>query len=397
MMSKPNICLYLRVHQPTRLRLYRFFDIGTDSHYYDDFANRTAVVAAVENTWLPLCTVLLDNIKSGKGRFKLAISAGGATLELIERYAPEVIGQFRDLLETGCVELVAEPYYHSLSSLASGAEFRHQVTKEMDKLEDIFGVRPETFCNTELIYSDAIGSLVRGMGFKAVITEGAKNVLGWRSSNHVYASTTPGLKLLLRNYSLSDDIAVRFARKDWDEWPLTADKYAAWLAAADGEAVVLAMDCSVFGGVNPAQSGIFDFLRALPDAAAAQGMKFRTPSEIASKARGVPELSIPDAISWAGVESDVSAWLGNELQQEAYNKLYSLTEKLSIIDDPMLWSDFGHLQESDLLYWMNTKFFGDGGGFRPASPYATPYEAFINYMNVLNDFTIRVNDRLASN
>lgn len=389
---KPNICLYLRVHQPTRLRLYRFFDIGTDSHYYDDFANRTAVVSAVENTYLPLNSILLDLIGKSKKHFKIAVSMSGSTLELFERYAPEAVDSFKALFDTGCVELVAEPYFHSLCSLASSAEFRREVGRQMDKIESVFGIRPVTFCNTEMIYSDAIGADVREMGFKTMITEGAKNVLGWRSADHVYSSTASGLKLLLRNYSLSDDIALRFSNRDWDSWPLTADKYASWLAGSDGEAVVLAMDSSVFGGVHSAESGIFDFIKALPEAVEAQGMKFRTPSEIAKGAKGVAELSVPDAISWTGVESDVSAWLGNELQQDAYNKLYALTEKLSIIDDPALWADFGHLQESDHLYYMNTKFFGDG--YRPYNPYSTPYEAFINYMNVLNDFTIRVNDRL---
>lgn len=393
--ASKNICLCFQVHEPARLRLYRFFDIGVDSHYYDDFANRTTLKHTVEECYLPMNALLLDLIKSTKGGLKLSFCISGSALELFDRYAPEVIDSFRALAETGCVEFVSTPYYHSLSSLASGAEFRHQVLKHEALTEKLFGVKPTTFCNTELIYSDSIAAEVAAMGYKAVITEGAKNLLGWRSPDYVYGSeSAPGLKLLLRSYGLSDDVGLRFSDSHWASWPLTAEKYLGWVQACDGSLVNICTGYDSFGLVHPASSGIFDFFRAFVGQALAQGLGFVTPAQ-AALAEPVAELSVPDAISWTGVESDVSAWLGNELQQDAFNKLYALTEQLSILGDADLWSDFGHLQESDNFYYMCTKFFAEGDVRKFQNPYDTPYEAFINYMNVLNDFTIRVKDKMA--
>ena len=394
---KKSICLYFQVHQPTRLRLYRFFDIGKDSHYYDDFANRTILKRIAQKCYLPMNELLLEAVKKNKGKFKLAFSITGSALEQFDRYAPEVIDSFRKLAETGCVEFLCETYNHSLSSLASKQEFEHQVNKHKAAIEQYFGVTPKTFRNTELIYSDAIGAAVYDLGFKTMLTEGARHIMGWRSPNYIYNNDLkPDLKLLLRNYGLSDDIAFRFSNRGWQEWPLTVEKFVDWLKAAEGEIVNLFMDYETFGEHQGAECGIFEFMRALPDAVAKdKELEFVTPERAAAKHKSVGDLSVPQPISWADEERDTSAWLGNELQQDAFNKLYALQEKLSILNDAALWNDFGHLQESDHLYYMCTKFFSDGEVHKRFNPYDTPYEAFINYMNVLSDFIIRVNNAIA--
>lgn len=394
---KKSICLYFQVHQPTRLRLYRFFDIGKDSHYYDDFANRTILKRIAQKCYLPMNQVLLDAIKESGGAFKVAFSITGSALEQFDRYAPEVIDSFRALAQTGCVEFLGETYYHSLSSLTSPAEFKHQVLKHQAAIEEYFGVKPVSFRNTELIYSDSIGRAVYDLGYRTMLTEGARHIMGWKSPNYIYADDMqPKLKLLLRNYSLSDDIAFRFSNQGWENWPLTTEKYVDWLknsTAEGGEIINLFMDYETFGEHQSAQSGIFDFMRYLPKAVIDDGtFEFVTPSRATKKHKAVDDLSVPEAISWADEERDVTAWLGNELQKDAFSKLYELTEKLSIVDDPVLWSDFGHLQESDHLYYMCTKFFSDGEVHKYFNPYDTPYEAFINYMNVLSDFAIRVDE-----
>ncbi len=388
--------MYFQVHQPTRLRLYRFFDIGKDSHYYDDFANRTIFKRVAQRCYQPMNDILLQAIKRNKGKFKVAFSISGSALEQFERYAPEVLDSFRELAATGCVEFLSETYYHSLAALRSPAEFKLQVNKHKEMIQNLFGVTPTAFRNTELIYSDEIGSMVHDLGFNTMLTEGARHIMGWKSPNHIYSNDiAPKLKLLLRNYPLSDDIAFRFSNKAWNEWPLTTEKYVNWLNQADGEIINLFMDYETFGEHQSESTGIMEFMSHLPEAVLAGGLKFVTPSEAASKLKPVADLSVPEPISWADEERDLSAWLGNELQQDAFNKLYSLTEKLSIINDGTLWADFGHLQESDHLYYMCTKFFSDGEIHQRFNPYDTPYEAFINYMNVLSDFIIRVNEALA--
>ena len=393
---KKSVCLYFQVHQPTRLRLYRFFDIGKDSHYYDDFADRTILKRVAQKCYLPMNQLLLDVIKQQKGAFKVAFSLSGSVLEQFERYAPEVIDSFRALADTGCVEFLAETYYHSLASLASEAEFSHQVLKHKAQVEQLFGQTPKVFRNTELIYSDSIGKQVYQLGFKTMLTEGARHIMGWKSPDYVYScAEQPKLKLLLRNYSLSDDIAFRFSNKSWKDWPLTAEKYLSWLKQSEGEIINLFMDYETFGEHQAASSGIFDFMRYLPEAITQDGtFEFVTPSQAARKHKAVAPIDVPQTISWADEERDVTAWLGNELQQDAFNKLYAQTEKLSLLNDPTLWEDFGHLQESDHFYYMCTKFFSDGEVHKYFNPYDTPYEAFINYMNVLSDFIIRVNDAL---
>ncbi len=396
---KKSICLYFQVHQPNRLRLYRFFDIGKDSHYYDDFANRTILRRVAQRCYLPMNALLLDLISANKGAFKVAFSISGSVLEQFDRYAPEVIDSFRKLADTGCVEFLSETYYHSLASLVSESEFKHQVMKHKAAIEHYFGVTPKAFRNTELIYSDAIGQMVYDMGFKTMLTEGAKHVLGWKSPNYVYScAMAPGLKLLLKNSSLSDDIAFRFSDRTWADWPLTGEKYLAWLKASaqNDEIVNLFMDYETFGEHQKAQSGIFDFMKFLPEVVLNDGeFEFVTPSQASKKHRPVGELDVPDPISWADEERDVTAWLGNELQNDAFGKINEQVEKLALLNDEALWSDFGHLQESDHFYYMCTKFFSDGAVHKYFNPYDTPYEAFINYMNVVSDFILRVDGAIS--
>ena len=396
---KKSICLYFQVHQPNRLRLYRFFDIGKDSHYYDDFANRTILRRVAQKCYLPMNALLLELIEANKGAFKVAFSISGSVLEQFDRYAPEVIESFRKLAQTGCVEFLSETYYHSLASLASPIEFKNQVLKHKAAIEHYFGVTPKAFRNTELIYSDAIGEMVYDMGFKTMLTEGARHVLGWKSPNFIYScAQAPSLKLLLKNSSLSDDIAFRFSDRGWSDWPLTGEKYLGWLkSSAQNEDIVnLFMDYETFGEHQKAASGIFDFMRALPQIVINDGeFEFVTPTQAAKKHRPVGELDVMDPISWADEERDVTAWLGNELQNDAFNKLNDQAEKLALLNDEALWSDFGHLQESDHFYYMCTKFFSDGAVHKYFNPYDTPYEAFINYMNVLSDFILRVDDAIS--
>ena len=395
---KKSICLYFQVHQPTRLRQYRFFDIGKDSHYYDDFADRTILRRIAQRCYIPMNNLLLDLIRQHGSDFKVTFSITGSALEQFERYAPDVLDSFRELAKTGCVEFLGETYYHSLASLANFGEFKHQVEKHTAAIERCFGVKPTAFRNTELIYSDSIGRDVYNLGFKVMLTEGARHILGWKSPDYIYTdSQQKHLKLLLRNYSLSDDIAFRFSDRGWKDWPLTGEKYLSWLKAADGDIVNLFMDYETFGEHQKESTGIFDFMKYLPEVLLKDGsFEFTTPTLAAKKLKPIAEIEVQDPISWADEERDVTAWLGNELQQDAYNKLYGQAEKLAILNDPVLWEDFGHLQESDHLYYMSTKFFSDGEVHSYFNPYNTPYEAFINYMNVLSDFIIRIDDAMTT-
>ena len=384
-----SLCLYFQVHQPDRLRLYRFFDIGNDSQYFDEFANRTILKRIAQRCYLPMNELIYELIQKHGKNFKVAFSISGAALEQFEQYAPEVLESFKKLASTKCVEFLAETYSHSLASLKSEKEFKNQVKEHAAAIKKHFGVKPKTFRNTELIYSDAIGEAVAEMGYNTMLTEGAKHILGWKSPNFLYTNAiNPKLKLLLKNFNLSDDIAFRFAGNN-----MTSDQYAAWLAesAANDDIINLFMDYETFGEHQNASTGIFEFMRALPDAVLANTeLKFVTPSEAAAKHQPVAPLHVPYAISWADEERDTSAWLGNELQNEAFEKLYSLEKGVMASKDADLLADFRKLQESDHFYYMCTKFFSDGAVHKYFNPYDTPYEAFINYMNVLSDFALRV-------
>ncbi|MBR6541029.1 MAG: glycoside hydrolase family 57 protein [Bacteroidales bacterium] len=389
-----SLCLYFQVHQPDRLRLYRFFDIGNDSQYFDEFANRTILKRVAQRCYLPMNQILLDLIEKYNGEFKVTFSISGVALEQFAEYAPEVLESFKKLAKTKCVEFLAETYSHSLASLVSPKEFEKQVKEHAAAIKKHFGVKPTAFRNTELIYSDAIGAAVADMGYNVMLTEGAKHILGWKSPNFIYTnSINPKLKLLLKNFNLSDDIAFRFSDKGSADWPLTSDKYAGWLqqAANDSEIVNLFMDYETFGEHQSEATGIFEFVKALPAAVMANtNLKFCTPSEAAAKHQPVAPLHVPEAISWADEERDTSAWLGNELQNEAFTKLYALEKDVMASKDAHLIADYRKLQESDHFYYMCTKFFSDGAVHKYFNPYETPYEAFINYMNVLSDFVLRV-------
>lgn len=392
-----SVCFYFQVHQPDRLRQFRFFDIGNDFHYLDDFSNRTIVRRVAERCYLPANKMLHDLILRNNGAFKVAFSISGTAIEQFERYVPEVIDSFKALAATGCVEFLSETYSHSLASLASTAEFKKQVKQHADLMKRLFGVKPTVFRNTELIYSDMIGAAVADMGYDVMLTEGAKHILGWKSPNFVYVNAlNPRMKLLLRNFNLSDDIAFRFSDKGWNSWPLTADKFADWAVSAlqKDDVLNLFMDYETFGEHQRSASGIFDFMNALPAAILARNIDFSTPSEAARKYQPVAPLHVPYPISWADEERDTSAWLGNDLQEEAFNKLYAMEAEVYKTKDENLVSIFRKLQESDHFYYMCTKFFSDGSVHSYFNPYDTPYEAFINYMNVLADFELRIKEKL---
>lgn len=391
-MEKRTLCLYFQVHQPIRLRKYHFFDIGKYSDYYDDFANRSFTKKIAERCYLPANRVLLELIKKYGKNFKVAFSITGLAIEQFRKYAPEVIDSFKALAGTGCVEFLAETYSHSLACLVDETEFKHQVKRHADLMKELFGMKPVTFRNTELVYSDEIGEMVAKMGYTTMLTEGARHILGWKSPNYLYTnSINPKLKLLLKNFRLSDDIAFRFSDRQWDQWPLTAEKYVSWLDAADGEIVNLFMDYETFGEHQNAETGIFDFLVALPGQVfSASDFEFLTPKEAAAKHQPVAPLHVPYPISWADEERDLTAWLGNELQNEAFEELYKVRDKVNALKDESLTHDYNCLQASDHFYYMCTKLFADGDIHRYFTPYDTPYEAFINYMNVLSDFILRV-------
>jgi alpha-amylase len=392
---KKAICLFFEVHQPFRLKRYRFFDLGKDHYYYDDFTNESIMRKVAEKCYLPANNLILDLITRHKGKFKVAFSLSGIVIDQFRLYAPEVLDSFRKLAETGLVEFLAETDAHSLASLKDRNEFTSQVNRHRALLKEHLGVEPTSFRNTELIYSDQIGSWIADMGFKSMLTEGAKHVLGWKSPNYLYCNAlNPRLKILLRNFVLSDDIAFRFSNRAWIEWPLTADKYTGWLnkLAPKSELVNIFIDYETFGEHNWKETGIFDFLAHLPGTVLKKSpFRFMTPSEVADNLQPVSAISVPFPISWADEERDITAWLGNELQNAAFEKLYSLADKVEKCSYDLLKKDWDYLQTSDHFYYMCTKFFSDGSVHAYFNPYETPYDAFMNYMNVLSDFEIRIN------
>jgi alpha-amylase len=347
-----------------------------------------------EKCYLPANNIIMDLIQKHKGKFKVTFSLSGLAISQFRLYAPEVLESFRKLAETGMVEFLAETNSHSLVSLKSRSEFERQVTKHKEMLKEHLGIEPNSFRNTELIYSDTIGTWVADMGFKSILTEGAKHVLGWKSPNFLYCnSVNPRLKILLRNFVLSDDIAFRFSNRNWNSWPLTADKYASWInkLASKSELINIFLDYETFGEHNWKETGIFDFLYHIPGAILKKTpFRFMTPTEIADTLQPVSAISIPSPISWADEERDITAWLGNEMQVAALDKLYSLAGKVYKCEDELIKKDWEYLQSSDHFYYMATKFFSDGAVHAYFNPYETPYDAFMNYMNVLSDFEIRL-------
>lgn len=393
-----TICFYFQVHQPFRIKPYRFFDIGEDHYYWDDYSNKSIIRKVAQKCYLPMNALLLDMVNHYNGKFKVSFSISGVCLDQFEAYAPDVLESFQRLVATGHVELLNETDAHALCSLASKTEFTRMVENHKAKIKRLFnGYEPKVFRNTELIYSDKIGAMVAEMGFEGILTEGAKHILGWKSPNFVYQNAIdPELKILLKNFQLSDDIAFRFSNKTWSDYPLTTEKFVKWINAIPKEQEVLNlfMDYETFGEHQWAETGIFEFMKSLPNAVFGYtDFGFNTPTEVVRGAKPVSKINVPVPISWADEERDLTAWLGNDLQNEAFTKLYELEAKVKKIDDPEIQRDWNYLQTSDHFYYMCTKFFSDGAVHSYFSHYETPYDAFINYMNVLSDFILRVKQK----
>jgi alpha-amylase len=385
-----TICFYFQIHQPFRLKRYRFFDIGSDHYYYDDFSNEDIIRGIANRSYLPANAMLLDLINEYKGKFKVAFSISGIALEQLEIYVPEVIDGFKELAKTGNVEFLAETYNHSLASIEDPEEFANQVKAHSDKIQLLFGQKPKVFRNTEIIYSDDIAQLVHNLGYSVMLVEGAKHVLGWKSPNYLYTSSIcPKLKLLVRNMKYSDDISFRFSNYDWSEYPLVSDKLVNWIASApESEQIInIWLNYEVLGSLQPYETGIFEFFKAIPRFAFSRGIGFSTPSEVANVLKPVGELTVPYPCSWAGEEKDVNPWTGNVLQQEAVSKLYGIGERVRMVRDRRLRQDWNYLQASDHFNFMSTKLFPGPSVY---SPYENAYDAFNNYMNILSDFIDRV-------
>ena len=388
-----TVCLYFEIHQNIHLKRYRFFDIGTDHYYYDDYENARSISETAERSYVPALTALIEMANANPGFFKCAISLSGCAIEQLENHAPQVIELLQQLNETGCVEFLAEPYSHGFSSLKNEECFKDEVQRLCKKVKLLFGKEPKIFRNSCLIYSDEIGELVAGMGFKGMLAEGAKHVLGWKSPHFVYnCNRAPTLKLLLRDYSLSEDISFRFNDSSWSEYPLFADTYANWIAQLPEEEQVINifMELCALGIFQPLSSNILEFMKALPQQFKERGITFSTPSEICAKMKSAGSLDVTYPTSWVDEERDLSPWLGNIMQREACDKLYSIADRVRICRDRRLMQDFDYLQASNNLRFMSTKA-NSYGGYRGI--YDSPYDAFTNYMNILGDFITRVNDR----
>ena len=386
-----TICLYFEIHQNIQLKRYRFFDIGTDHYYYDDYENERLISDIAERSYMPALNALLEMIKENGNYFKVAFSLSGVGIEQLEIHAPQVLEKLQELNQTGCVEFLAEPYSHGLASLANEESFAAEVKRQCTKMEEYFGQTPKVLRNSSLIYSDDIGLQVSQMGFKGMLSEGARHVLGWKSPNYVYnCALAPNLKLLLRNVNFSDDISLRFSNTEWEGYPLFADNYIDRIAnLPEGEQVVnIFMELSALGIAQPLSSNILDFFKALPECAKQRGVTFSTPSEICDSFQSVSAVDVPDTLSWNDEERDCSCWLGNPMQREAFNKLYSVADRVRIANDPRINQDWDYLQASNNFRQMTTKpsQVGINRGI-----YSSPFDAFTNYMNILGDFISRVN------
>lgn len=390
-----RICLNFQLHQPFRLKRYRFFDIGNDHYYFDDFRNEEIFRSHAKNSYECANRMFLELIKKTNGKLKLSFAISGTALSQMEYYAPELMDSFAEMAKTGCVEFLAEPYSHGLSALGDPGEFYKQTELHSRKIELLFGQKPKVFRNTELIYSDDIAKMIRKAGFKYTITEGAKHILGWKSPNFVYSSAAVSdLRLMLRNGRFSEDIMKNFCRYDWSEYPLTADKYARWLAdtPSNEEVIYLDMSYDVLGAIHPAESGIFDFFKALPRYILEAGMQFATPLEVFENVSPTGQISVMSPISWSEEEKNTSTWLGNVLQSEAFGKLVQWGERTRLSGDRQLLQDWLYLQSSDHFFYMSTT----NKDVHIFSPYENPYDAFNNYMNILSDFHLRVESQYPS-
>ncbi len=388
----PSVCIYFQVHQPYRLRRYSVFD--SDPFYFDDLKNAEICRKVALKCYLPANQLMLKLIQRHGGRFKVAYSITGVALEQFERFAPDVLESFQQLTGTGCVELLSETYHHSLSFLYSKDEFRDQVDLHRRKIHDLFGQDPRVFRNTELIYNDDLGSLAAKMGYDLCLSEGADHVLGARSPNRLYHPPgIPRLKLALKNYRLSDDIAFRFSNRNWPQWPLTAEKFAGWVSQinGNGDCCNLFMDYETLGEHQWAETGIFDFVEQMPgEVLKDPANSFVNPSELADRFASTGVLDVPHPVSWADTERDVSAWLGNSMQSNALHELYKLEKPLKSRGDAGLIDEWRRLQTSDHFYYMCTKYFSDGDVHKYFSPYESPYDSYINFMNVLDNISSRL-------
>lgn len=385
-----TICLYFEIHQVIHLKRYRFFEIGTDHYYYDDYENERSINDIAERSYMPALNTLLEMIRSNGKYFKVAFSLSGVGIEQLEDYAPQVIDKLQELNDTGCVEFLAEPYSHGLSSLANEDCFQEEVRRQTKKIKEYFGQEPKILRNSSLIYSDDIGMLAARMGFKGMLTEGAKHVLGWKSPHYIYhCPQAPKLKLLLRDYNLSDDISLRFANTTWERYPLFADQYIQGIAdlPEKEQFIGLFMNLSALGIDQPLSSHILEFIAALPTFAKEAGISFSTPSEVCKNMKSVGGLAVPDTLSWNDEERDISTWLGNPMQREAFRKLYSVAERIRIAKDPRINQDWDYLQASNNFRAMSTKPSSVG---MDRGIYASAFDAFTNYMNILGDFLSRV-------
>ena len=385
-----TICLYFEIHNIINLKRYRCFDIGRDHYYYDDYENERSINDVAERSYIPALGALIEMAKANNGAFKVALSVSGVALEQLETYAPRVIELLHELNETGCVEFLCEPYSHGLSSLANEECFRDDVERMRTKVKQMFGKEPKVFRNSSLIYSNEIGSIIADMGFKGILTEGAKHVLGWKSAHYLYhCAYNQNLKVLLRDFKLSDDISLRFNNSEWNEYPLFADKYIGWIADMPEEEQVINifMELSALGIAQPLSSNILEFLKALPACAKEKGITFSTPTEIITKLKSVDAVDVPYPMSWTDEERDISSFLGNILQREAFDKLYSVAERVHLCQDRRIKQDWDYLQASNNFRFMTTK---NTGMYIERGIYDSPFDAFTNYMNIVGDFIARV-------
>ncbi len=394
------ICFYFQVHQPKRLKKYTFFDIGKNHFYEDEEQNRLIFEKVANKCYLPMTDLLLKLIKRYPGLFKCAFSLSGVFLEQCRRFSPKTLDNFVRLVDTGQIEILSETYYHSLSSLFSEEEFKKQVHEHRDLVRNEFGISPTAFRNTELIYSNQIAKMVEQMGYKVILAEGAEKVLGWRSPNYLYSSKNCSkLKLLLRNYPLTDDIAFRFSERSWSEYPIKAEKYAHWLHSLrqSADIINLFMDFETFGEHQWVDSGIFDFMEKLPEYIFLHpDYRFVTPSEAAEELVNKGELDVPYPLSWADAERDLTAWRGNNLQEDALKAIYDLQLAVYQTKDSDLLHAWRSLLTSDHFYYLCTKYAADGDVHKYFSPYNNPYDAYINYMNVVADFRSVIEQKLVT-
>ncbi len=398
----PSICLYFQVHQPRRVKKYRIFDVGNDHQYFNDESesernNKKVLAKVAQKSYLPANELFLKLLKKYK-KLKLAFSFTGVLLEQLEEDFPNVLDAFKKLVETGRVEILSETFYHSLAFFFDKIEFESQVELHKEKIKKVFGVKPCVFRNTELAYSNELALWAEKKGYKAILAEGWDKFLGWRSPNFVYKPKgAKKIRLLLKNYRLSDDIAFRFSEKSWSSWPLTSEKFASWINAinGNGQIVNLFMDYETFGEHQWEDKGIFQFLEKLPgEILKHPDNDFVTPSEAVGKYPPMDEIDVPGVVTWADMERDLSAWVGNSIQSSALDFIYKLKDKVLQTGDLGIIEDWRRLQTSDHFYYMCTKWFSDGDVHKYFNPYESPYEAFISYMNAAQDLKLRVENAI---